>query len=104
MIKPSFGKSFSFRMKPKAPVEGNVVTASEKVKNDVKKMRSHLRSQQDAARRASRGLINPEDSKFMRWWDLITTSALVYTATVTPIEIAFFPSDSPGWNMTPEEL
>jgi hypothetical protein len=35
--------------------------------------------------------------------DMVSTLALVYTAGVTPVEIAFFPSDSPGWQMSEAE-
>jgi hypothetical protein len=70
----------------------------------VKHMKKQLSKQKSSANRKGKGLINPDDSSLMRWWDGATTLALVYTAAVTPVEIAFFPSDSPGWNMTPEEL
>jgi hypothetical protein len=76
---------------------------SESAKGDIKRMRSHLNAQTVASMRAARGLINPDDSLFMKWWDVVTTAALGYTSTVTPIEIAFFPSDSPGWEMTSTE-
>jgi hypothetical protein len=67
-------------------------------------MRKRLSKQQQRAAQTARLLINPDDSSLMRWWDAATTVALLYTAFVTPIEIAFFPSDSPGWNMTSTEL
>ena len=34
-------------------------------------------------------LIHPE-AKYMQYWDLCTMLALVYTATVTPFEVAFW--------------
>ena len=36
--------------------------------------------------RRRRGLINPR-SKFIQYWDLTTTMALLFTATVTPYEV-----------------
>ena len=38
------------------------------------------------------------------FWDVTTTLALAYTALVTPIEIAFFPNETLGWNMSSREL
>ena len=37
----------------------------------------------------SRRTINPR-SRFVRTWDLLMVSALVFTALVTPFEVAFF--------------
>ena len=43
-------------------------------------------------------LIHPE-AKYMQYWDLCTMLALVYTATVTPFEVAFLGDETPAeWN------
>ena len=36
-------------------------------------------------------VLHPEKTKILRWWDLITSIALIYTATLTPLETAFVP-------------
>jgi hypothetical protein len=38
-------------------------------------------------------LIDPRRSKFIMFWDVVTTSALVFTATVTPVEVALLNPD-----------
>ena len=40
-------------------------------------------------------LIHPE-AKYMQYWDLCTMLALVYTATVTPFEVAFLGDETPA--------
>jgi len=39
-------------------------------------------------------IIDPRTSKYIAGWDMITTSALIFTALVTPLEVAFFPPAS----------
>lgn len=70
---------------------------------DAARMRTMIKAQQALERRAARGLLNPSNSLFLKVWDVLTTSALVYTAFVTPFEIGFFPSDSPSWTMSDKE-
>ena len=38
--------------------------------------------------------LDPRESKFLRYWDVLMGLALVYTAIVTPFEISFVPPDS----------
>lgn len=42
-----------------------------------------------------RYLINP-DGKKMQFWDAVTTTALVFTAIVTPFEVACLDGESPA--------
>jgi hypothetical protein len=77
---------------------------SEEFKSEATKIRQFLKRRDEATRRASRGLLNPDDSCLLSGWDACTTLALAFTALVTPFEIGFFPSESPGWNMTSTEL
>ena len=49
-------------------------------------------------RKRIRYLIDPDASRFMVAWDLITTTALAYTALITPLEIAFF-SNGPKYSV-----
>jgi hypothetical protein len=37
-------------------------------------------------------VIDPLHTTWLNWWDLWTTTALVYTAVVTPVEVSFLPS------------
>ena len=40
-------------------------------------------------------IIDPHKATWTAYWDLITTSALLYTAIVTPVEVSFIPSPPP---------
>ena len=44
-----------------------------------------------AARCLQFGIIDPRSNTLIAYWDLITTLALVFTAIVTPVEVAFLP-------------
>jgi hypothetical protein len=79
------------------------VVVSEAFKNEAARIRHLLKEREEAARKASRGLLNPDDSHVLSGWDAMTTLALAFTALVTPFEIGFFPSESPGWDMTSTE-
>ena len=54
----------------------------EEFKLDVKDVRKRIQA-------VSHSTLDPR-SKFIKRWDLITLSALTYTAFVTPFEVAFF--------------
>lgn len=41
--------------------------------------------------RHKRLVLHPMKHKYLSWWDLITTTALLYTATLTPYEVSFVP-------------
>lgn len=56
-------------------------------KAQVDKMRKQLEARQGDEARVC--LIHPIESRFLPWWDLCTTLALIFTATVTPWETAF---------------
>ena len=46
-----------------------------------------------SSRLQGRGLIHPTESRFLPWWDGLTTLALLYTAIITPWETAFITVD-----------
>jgi hypothetical protein len=41
-------------------------------------------------------VIDPLKATWTAYWDLLTTCALLYTALVTPVEVAFIPSPAPS--------
>ena len=45
-------------------------------------------------RKRSLGVIDPRTSKFVPYWDAITTVAILFTAFVTPFEVSFLPAAS----------
>ena len=49
-----------------------------------------------AARITSWWIIDPLKAKWTAYWDLVTTAALLYTAIVTPVEVAFIGSPEPS--------
>lgn len=52
-------------------------------------MRAFLKARRAHNQKKAKLLINPQDSRFLSWWDCVTTWALMHTALVTPVEIAF---------------
>lgn len=61
----------------------------------VRRVRHQLAEQ----RRDKRWVIENTSSVWMSSWDMVTSTALVYTATLTPFEVGFVPgSDGPAWN------
>lgn len=50
-------------------------------------------SLQKRIQRMGKGLVNPR-SKFMQYWDFVTLSALLFTATVTPYEVCLLWDDA----------
>ena len=53
------------------------------VKSRLKRRQKHHKKD----RAVSRWLIDPRKSRWLVWWDLVTTLALLFTATVTPYEV-----------------
>lgn len=45
-----------------------------------------------------RYIIDPRHSKFMRYWDICTVAALVFTAIFTPVEVSFLTPPSTPWD------
>ena len=41
-------------------------------------------------------VIDPRTNKYIAYWDLVTTAGLVFTALVTPVEVAFLAAPSPA--------
>ena len=54
---------------------------------DVVKLNARL----DSMKKEMRFLVNP-NSKWMQYWDLVTLSALLFTLTITPYEVALLPT------------
>ena len=55
-------------------------------------LREHTKSIDKALKyqeRSRRYVLHPEKNNLMGWWDLLTSLALVYTATLTPFETSF---------------
>jgi len=77
----SRGRSFLTRQKTQSQV-------SAEFKNEVNGMRKFLNDHKMRNNKAARTLVNP-DSRFMAFWDAMTTFALAYTALITPVEVAF---------------
>ena len=57
---------------------------------------AELRTRVDAIReqlrersRGSRFVLRPSHNKWLAYWDVVSTGALIYTATLTPFEVAF---------------
>jgi hypothetical protein len=42
-------------------------------------------------------IIDPRQSKWLPYWDVAAATALIFTASVTPFEVAYLPSPSPTW-------
>ena len=42
-------------------------------------------------------VIDPRKSKWLPYWDGTTFTALIFTAILTPYEVAFLPPGIPGW-------
>ena len=68
-------------MSPQKKIEPDPV-----YKEEVLAMRKTLGDMRARNREASKHLVNP-DSRFMAFWDGCTTSALAYTALITPFEV-----------------
>ena len=45
-------------------------------------------------------VIDPREVKWIAYWDLVTTTALIFTSTVTPLEVAFLPPLAPDKRWT----
>jgi hypothetical protein len=57
--------------------------------------RKQLEQAEKSRVQGSRNVLHPQKyRKFFGAWDVISTSALLYTATLTPFETAFINSDS----------
>ena len=54
-------------------------------------MLQQVRRQQDARKRGRTRLIDPRTSRIMPYWDTLTAVAIVFTAFVTPFEVAYLP-------------
>mmetsp|Transcript_11138 Transcript_11138/g.28549 ORF Transcript_11138/g.28549 Transcript_11138/m.28549 type:complete len:790 (-) Transcript_11138:107-2476(-) len=50
-------------------------------------------------KREKQGILNPLESSFLMQWDVVTALALVYTATLTPFEVAFIESPASFFNL-----
>lgn len=59
--------------------------SAEKYREQVQHIRNHIKLEQRARRR----VIHPLRSRYVPRWDVVTTLALIYTATLTPFEAAF---------------
>jgi len=42
-------------------------------------------------------LIDPRDSRWIGWWDLVTSLALIFTAIITPVEVGFMADPEDRW-------
>lgn len=71
---------------------------TDEFKAEVAGLRSALKERHRRTMEAQRCLLNPDGGK-LYMWDGVTTSALAYTALVTPIEVAFVGNDGgvDGW-------
>ena len=80
----------------------SVSLEAQQVKQAAEKLNDSLWQQQTAVllqlRKTERekryAPLDPRESKFLRYWDVLMGLALVYTAIVTPFEISFVPPDS----------
>ena len=57
-----------------------------------------LKEQLKAKKQERKGILNPLESVFLSRWDVITMIAMVYTALVTPFEVAFIPAPKTVWS------
>ena len=73
---------------PTAEEESTIATATDFMQQCDRKVLARLTERE----KQRRHLIDPRSSNFLPWWDLLTGIALIYTAFVTPFEVAFLPT------------
>ena len=64
-----------------------IVTALQ-IQGQVSRLREHLANTGQSSRSL---VLNPEKNRYLGWWDVLQTLALVYTSTLTPFETCFVP-------------
>ena len=62
--------------------------------------RTKLKQQQMGEKRKIRWIIDPRTNTNIGYWDAVTTAALVFTALVTPTEVAFLQPPPPSERLT----
>ena len=75
---------------PTAEEETTIATVTDFMQQCDRKVLARLTERE----KQRRHLIDPRSSNFLPWWDLLTGIALIYTAFVTPFEVAFLPAAS----------
>jgi len=64
---------------------------------ELREYTARVASTVERERRRSRFVLHPAKNKYLRYWDVVTSFALLYTATLTPFEAAFVqPSIDPN--------
>ena len=61
------------------------------VASDIRASRARMAEKIKEVRKGKVWVIKPENNKFLGRWDMLTSFALMWTATVTPFETAFLP-------------
>ena len=60
-------------------------------------MRARIQTSVHAKTKRGRGwIIDPRTNRLIAYWDLATTAALLFTALVTPVEVAFLQPETPS--------
>ena len=81
----TYSKLFELREAERAKMAlGDFTT----LQTDIRKARRRMRAQKKC-------LLDPK-AIYLQLWDLLVVCCLLYTATVTPYEICFLPSEVPG--------